>query len=269
MRLPISLLFPLVSVALTGCATISSVGTKEAVVDTVTIGSCNPLPCAKVTFATLPELPSTFPTSSKATIHLRVDEALYAPLEEGEGPTSRARFLKELTAQYDDYLTLKDPHVVVDWQVSRTAFILYANANVVSVVVKSEGFLGGAHGFSEESLFVFDGTSGKSFSWDEVIESSSRGIFERAAEAEFRRARSVPPTQSLQEAGFTFENEVFALPTNFALTDKGIVCHYNPYEVGPYVMGATDFTVPMEVVMPALRSEIISALAPPPEKKTL
>jgi ABC-type spermidine/putrescine transport system permease subunit II len=34
-------------------------------------------------------------------------------------------------------------------------------------------------------------------------------------------------------------------------------------------MGAPDFTVPMEVVMPALRSEIISALAPPQEKKTL
>jgi hypothetical protein len=38
------------------------------------------------------------------------------------------------------------------------------------------------------------------------------------------------------------------------------VCHYNPYEVGPYVMGATDFTVPIEVVMPALRSDIARAL---------
>lgn len=267
MRVPLGVLFLFLTVSLGGCAALSTAGTKDASVETVNIGSCNPLPCVRVTFATLPELPEGFTTEAKASICARVDEALYAPLEEGEGEITRARLLREITAEYEEYLKLKDPDVVVDWQIARTAFILYGNAHLASVIVKSEGFLGGAHGFSEESLFVFDGASGKRLSWDDVIESSSRSIFEKAAEAEFRRARGIAPTQTLQEAGFTFENEVFALPANFALTDKGIVCHYNPYEVGPYVMGATDFTVPIEVVLPALRNEIMDALSASQEKE--
>ena len=256
----------LISVVVTGCSSFTSVGSKGPMVDTVNIGSCNPTPCAKVTFSTLPELPETFATDGKAAIYARVDAALYAPLEEGDGDISRARFLREVTAQYDEYLAVKDPAVVVDWQVARTAFVMYANADLVSVVVKSEGYLGGAHGFSEETLFVFDGRSGKALSWDDVIAPGSRPIFERAAEAEFRRARGIQPTQTLQDAGFTFENDTFALPHNFALTDKGISCHYNPFEVAPYVMGATNFTVPIEVVLPALRSEAINALALSPTK---
>lgn len=269
MRVPTVLIATLVMGSLCGCAAFSPVTAKRPSVETVNVGSCNPLPCAKVTFATLPELPDTFSAEAKDLIYARVDAALYAPLEEGEDEVSRGRFLSEVTAQYEEYLQIKDPDTVVDWQVSRTAFVMYANAQLASVVVKSEGFLGGAHGFSEETLFVFDGTSGKKLSWDDVIEPTSRGIFEKAAEAEFRRARGIPPTQTLQEAGFTFENDAFILPTNFALTDKGIVCHYNPYEAGPYVMGATDFTVPLEVVLPALQSDIMKAVAPSQVDKTL
>jgi hypothetical protein len=269
MRVPTVLVAILMMVSLCGCAAFSTVAPKRPSVETVNIGSCAPLPCAKVTFATLPELPDSFTTEAKSSIYARVDEALYAPLEEGEDEISRDRFLSEVTAQYEEYLQVKDPGTVVDWQVSRTAFIVYANAHLVSVVVKSEGFLGGAHGFSEETLFVFDGTSGKKLSWDDVIEPTSRGIFEKAAEAEFRRARGIPPMQTVQEAGFTFENDVFTLPINFALTDKGIMCHYNPYEAAPYVMGATDFTVPIEAALPALQSDIMKAVAPALETKML
>ena len=269
MRVPTVLVVILMMVSLCGCAAFSTFAPKRPSVETVNIGSCDPLPCAKVTFATLPELPENFPKEAKASIYARVDEALYAPLEEGEGEFSRGRFLSEVTTQYEEYLQVKDPGTVVDWQVSRTAYIVYANAHLASVVVKNEGFLGGAHGFNEETLFVFDGTSGKKLSWDDVIEPTSRAIFEKVAEAEFRRARGIPPTQTLQEAGFTFENDAFTLPTNFALTDKGIMCHYNPYEAGPYVMGATDFTVPIEAALPALQSDIMKAVAPSPEDKTL
>ena len=249
-----------VAVALAGCVAFSTKRPTPGSVETLQIGSCAPLPCAKVTFATLPELPEGVAPEAKEVITARVDQALYAPLEEGEGEISRARFIKEVTEQYEEYLTLKDPGTVVDWQVTRSAFIVYSNAHLVSVVVKTDGFLGGAHGFHDESLFVFDGASGRALSWDEVIEPTSRDIFERAAEAEFRRARSIPAGQTLPEAGFTFEGDVFTLPQNFAISDRGIVCHYNPYEIAPYVMGATDFTVPIEVVMPALRSDIARAL---------
>jgi hypothetical protein len=94
-------------------------------------------------------------------------------------------------------------------------------------------------------------------------------VFTKAAESEFRRARNVPPSQTLGEAGFTFENDAFALPQNFAVTDKGISLHYNPYEVGPYVMGATDCMVPIDVAGPALNTEVIHLAGEAPSKGLL
>ena len=163
-----------------------------------------------------------------------------------------------MKAQYEDHLEVKAPETVVDWQVSRSAFIIFANNDFASVVVKNEGYLGGAHGFSDEQIFVFDGKTGRALGWDEVLSPGSKEILTKAAEAEFRRARNIPSSKTLQEAGFTFENDTFTLSKNFAVTDKGISLHYNPYEVGPYVMGATDCMVPIDVARPALNTEVLN-----------
>lgn len=265
----LSNLLPLAILALSvlGCSFATS--TQAPSVDTMPIGACNPFPCAKVTIATLPELPGSFTSEARVAIRERVDRALYAPLDDGQGEISRNRFLESVKVQYEDYLEVKDPDSVVDWQVARSAFIMYANEDVASVVVKNEGFLGGAHGFSDEQIFVFDGKTGKVLTWDDILSPDSKEIFLKAAEAEFRRARDIKPMETLEEAGFTFENDTFALSQNFGLTNKGISLHYNPYEVGPYVMGATDFVVPLDVAGPALNSTVINLAHLHPESRSL
>ena len=231
---------------------------KEPGVESISVGACNPLPCAKITIAVLPPLPESFSHEARVAIDTRVREALYAPLEALDTEITRERFIEGVRVQYEDYLEVKDPETVVDWQVSRSAFIIFANNDFASVIVKNEGYLGGAHGFNDEQIFVFDGKSGKVLTWDDVLSAESKGIFMRAAEAEFRRARDIKPSQSLEEAGFTFPNDTFTLPLNFSVTDKGIGLHYNPYEVGSYVMGATDCMVPIDVAVPALNTAVIN-----------
>jgi hypothetical protein len=262
-------LFVILPIVAASAGCFLSVRSKEPAVETIQVGACNPLPCAKVTIATLPELPVSFPATARTAIEERVKRALYAPLQETEGEISRERFVQDVRDQYEEYMEVKDPDTVVDWQVSRSAFIIFANQDFASVVVKNEGYLGGAHGFSDEQIFVFDGRSGKALTWDDVLARDSRQIFLKAAEAEFRRARGIKPTEPLDEAGFTFENDTFALSHNFAITDKGVSLHYNPYEVGPYVMGPTDFMVPIDVARPALNTEVINLGAGEPRKGLL
>jgi hypothetical protein len=250
----ISRIIPIALLIGSGCA--YSLGAKVPPSETVAIGACDPTPCTKVRIDTLPALPPSFTDAAREKVTKQVDEALYAPLDDAGTEASRDGLIESVRAQFDDYLQEKDPDVVVDWSVERSASLIYSSAEVVSVAVKNRGFLGGAHGFDDERLFVFDAKSGAMLTWDDLISSASRSVFLKAAEAEFRRVRGLAPGASLSEAGFTFEKgDDFELPTNFALTDKGIVCHYNPYEVGPYVMGATDFVVPMDVVRPALTSQ--------------
>ena len=50
-------------------------------VESIPVGACNPLPCAKITIAGLPPLPESFTAEARAAIDKRVQEALYAPLE--------------------------------------------------------------------------------------------------------------------------------------------------------------------------------------------
>ncbi len=267
MRLSYLLSVATIALSFLGCSFATT--TRAPMVDTVPIGACNPFPCAKVTIATLPELPGSFTSEARAAIRERVDRVLYAPLDDGQGEISRDRFLESVKVQYEDYLEVKDPDTVVDWQVARSAFIIYANDDVASVVVKNDGFLGGAHGFSDEQIFVFDGRTGKVLTWDDILSPDSKSIFLKAAEAEFRRARDIKPMETLGEAGFTFENDTFTLSQNFALTDRGISLHYNPYEVGPYVMGATDFVVPLDVVGPALNTSVINVAHLAPQGRSL
>lgn len=244
---------------MSGC--FSASGGKGHSVETVSIGTCNPTPCAKVKIETLPELPAAFSEEARGSALRTVEQALYAPLEEGTGDATRSGLIASVTAQFDDFMNQKDSSSVVDWSMERVASLAYSSGEIASVIVTNRGFLGGAHGFDEERLFVFDAKTGKALAWDDVIAPESRTIFLKAAEAEFKRARGIAANRSLSEEGFTFEkDEPFGLPVNFALTDKGIMCHYNPYEVGPYVMGPTDFTVPMDVVRPALTSETSSLL---------
>jgi hypothetical protein len=206
---------------------------------------------------------------AQTAIRQRVDRALYAPLDDTAGEITRERFIQSVQAQYDEYMEVKAPETIVDWQVSRSAFIIYANQDFASIVVKNEGYLGGAHGFSEEQIFVFEGTDGKALSWDDILSPDSKEVFVKAAEAEFRRARDIKPSETFVEAGFSFENDTFTLSDNFAVTDKGILLHYNPYEVGPYVMGATNFMVPIDVARPALKTDVLNLAPAAPSKGLL
>lgn len=268
MKIRIRSLVPLALLLISGCA--SSVGVKGPSLENLMIGACNPTPCARVKIETLPELPDSFTDEARERVVNQVNEALYAPLDDGGAVASRDGLIASVRAQYDDFMREKNPEVVIDWTMERVAALIYSNVEVVSVAVKNRGYLGGAHGFDEERLFIFDSKTGRALTWDDLISIGSRSVFLKAAEAEFRRARGLSPDSSLSQEGFTFEKgEPFSLPTNFALTDKGLVCHYNPYEVGPYVMGATDFIVPMDVVAPALTSQATLLLGRHEESKGL
>jgi hypothetical protein len=255
-------------VLISGCFV--AAGSRGHSVETVPIGSCNPTPCAKVTIETLPELPPSFSVEARGNVLRAVDQALYIPLEEGNREFTRAGLIKSVEDQFDEFMREKDPEVIVDWSVARTASLVYSSGEFASVAIANRGFLGGAHGFDEERLFVFDAKTGNALEWNDVISADSRAIFLKAAEAEFKRARGISQNSSLTEAGFTFDkDDSFSLPLNFALTDKGILCHYNPYEVGPYVMGSTEFTVPMDVVRPSLTAHAASLLGVPEAPKGL
>ncbi len=50
----------------------------------------------------------------------------------------------------------------------------------------------------------------------------------------------------LEEAGYFFDNGVYSLPSQFAVTEDGLLMFYNAYEAAAYVVGQISFTIPYE-----------------------
>lgn len=244
----------LVTVLAAGCSLRSPA--VPAAEETLTYGACNPSPCVKLLFHELGALSPEAPEAAATLIQEQVRRVVYAPIESAEGEYSKDRLVSEVEAQFDEYLEVSDAAPTAEWSLERVASVLYNDGKLVSVSIKNAGYLGGAHGFQDITLLVFDAQSGKRLEWGDVVSDGSKEVLLKASEAEFRRVREVPVGQSLADAGFDFSSTgSFQLPANFAISSRGLHLHYNAYEVAPYVMGPTDLIVPMEVFSGVARSE--------------
>ncbi len=106
-------------------------------------------------------------------------------------------------------------------------------------------YIGGAHGSPTAAVATFDAPTGKMLILTDLVTDTT--AFKVLAEKAFRdeRADIFKPTDGSEPYEF---NEIFqfALPQNYGLTADGIYCHYLAYEVGPYAIGSTQFTIPFE-----------------------
>lgn len=140
-----------------------------------------------------------------------------------------------------------DNHESYKGSVMYGAFVAECGSEVVlndgkhlTLAINGYTFQGGAHGNPYAVVATFDAATGKILTWDDVV--TDKEAMKQLLEAKFREARA----EAFQE-GFEFDETFpFALPQQFGLTPTGIYCYYNPYEVGPYVLGSTEIDVTKE-----------------------
>jgi len=246
--------------AVSGCALIGPHTGDERVQEN--IGTCDPAPCIRVAIDPVPTLPQDLSPELKALITTDVRGVLFAPIEADEAQQSDDVLMKELKARYEEFAYGGFSDVPIEWELTRTATILYQNPDVLSIDIHSEGYVGGAHGFADRTLLTYDVKRGKRLTIADLIDPSSEGIFQRVVEAQFRRAREIPHGESLSQAGyFVTPGEPILIPENFAITPGGLVLQYNPYEVAPWSYGPTEIVVPLEAFEGVLKSDVKSLTA--------
>jgi len=203
----------------------------------------------------LPELANTVPEASRAIVERELQRALYAPLDVDTNEPTQATLLEELDSRLKEYAGVSD--APIDWNLTRSVELLYSDNTVISCEVTNVGYLGGAHGFNERTLMTFDTRTGQRLGVADIVSKPSQKVLGKIVEAEFRKVRSIRAGQSLQDAGFfILPGQELPLGENFALTSRGLEIQYNPYEVGPYSLGATRISVPREAVEPLVRAEL-------------
>jgi hypothetical protein len=200
------------------------------------------------------------PEASRSLVTNELRRTLYAPLDvETTDPTPEG-LMTELRSRLKEYESVSD--AAIDWSLTRSAALLYSDERVTSCEVTNVGYLGGAHGFNERTLMTFDTRTGQRLGVNDVVSDHNHKMLNKIVEAEFRRARSIPAGESLQDAGFfILPGQELPLGENFALTSKGLEIQYNPYEVAPYALGATSVSVPREAVAPLVKADLQGVFA--------
>ncbi|MDX1939517.1 MAG: DUF3828 domain-containing protein [Saprospiraceae bacterium] len=116
--------------------------------------------------------------------------------------------------------------------------VLLSDSKYLTIEINGYTFQGGAHGSPTALVATFDVTNGKQLRWDDLV--TDKAAVQTLAEKQFKEVRA-----DIFEDGFTFDEFTpFKLPDNYGLTDEGIYFHYVAYEVGPYAIGNTTFTMP-------------------------
>lgn len=189
-----------------------------------------------------------------------IDSFLEAPLRPEEPPAT----MKELMERFlTDFAAFKasEPKSQQSWFLERKAFVLRSVPNLVTLSFSERSYLGGAHDIATIHYVNLDPPTGARMSLTDLLKEGSLADVVALVETRFREVRGIVPGTTLKDAGFTFENDTFALAEDFALREDGLAFYYNPYDVAPYSMGATEVVLSQDEIRPLLKPEY--ATVPP------
>lgn len=183
---------------------------------------------------------------------------------ESGGDTTLDIAANSMIAEWQDFQK-EMPEASLGWYVEGNASVVMCNPKLVSLSMSVDAFTGGAHPNSTFVMKIFNLQNNQAFKLEEMV-SDVVGLT-KIAEGIFRTQLEIPADASLEEQGFEFENNTFALNDNYMCTPEGLVFLYNTYEIAPYAAGITEILIPWNKIEKILtptfreaRGEVQSAL---------
>lgn len=211
--------------------------------------------CATVKF-TYPEINSASKPELANTLNTVIRQQLLDTIEDAEAGQPAANAPTTLESFADDFIEeyKQDPNTFTSWEIERSIRVVHNTSKLITLLFEEFGFTGGAHPFNGSRFLVLDLENGKQVQLADLMTPGYESALNVEGEKAFRAARQLPEGSNLEEEGFTFENNTFILNNNnYGVNKDGLSFIFNSYEVAPYVMGPTEFTIPYEDIRPLIR----------------
>ena len=158
-----------------------------------------------------------------------------------------AEYLSANRPLLEDSIFSSSPAAVLSWSDWTRGTVSGTHGNILSYTVTKYTYTGGAHGMTSETTLNFDTDNGSLIGETE--------LFQDGYEERLSSLLSLHLPEALQEPGDTamlFTRDI--RPNgNFRVSETGLTYIYNQYEIGPYVLGAVEVTVPWEELKDLLR----------------
>jgi hypothetical protein len=175
-----------------------------------------------------------------------------------------------LSAFFDDNKTLKQQGNYDDesaaWKRENSVSYYAKIGKHLTLKKYVEQYEGGAHPNAYIQFSVLDLIDKKQLKITDLLSTEDSTLLS-IGERYFRKNNTIDDTIALADAGYfifgdgeDFEDSPrygkFHFTTNFALTKDGIEFVYNTYEIGPYAVGTSSFTIPYNEVVQYLKLKI-------------
>ncbi len=133
-----------------------------------------------------------------------------------------------------------------EWEIEVAVKVIFQNLQLISIEFETYSYTGGAHPNNHRQYLNFDKIE------DQVLDNESlildKSDLLHLLESKFREMHEIEEGVSLKETSkfFLEKDSIFFLPKAIGYEVDTIVFYYNPYEIGPYVMGSTEIKFPKE-----------------------
>lgn len=198
-----------------------------------------------------------FPT----TVHLNFKKKIKEILNFDKTISFEAGFAKNVKELFEKYqVDLEDFSQEMGgakWHIHKQVFIDYNENDVVVVRLNSSGYLGGAHGYNDNSIIVWDMQSNRRLKLTDVLTIDPTVLGKMIYQNLLRKQ-----TQSgnAEMKGFFVKDYIEPNPENWGVDQKGIYFIYNAYELAGYSSGNFKIRIPFEDLQPFLKTDYSSRL---------
>lgn len=133
--------------------------------------------------------------------------------------------------------------------------ILNSDGPLVTVVLNSSSYLGGAHGATAQQYFNFDLKKQKQVELKDILAANQHAALENKAHEAFKIW--VKDSKLADNVDQYEQSWKFKLSDNFYLGRQGLILQYAEYEIGPYVVGLPRLVIPYEQLQTILKKEYL------------
>lgn len=177
------------------------------------------------------------------------------------------RFIDSSIKEYDEatlskYFTDddfdKEELMNSNYEVIRLLALFDYNKPIITLMTENYNYLGGAHGYETRGFVNYDLGKKREIELGELVDFNNTQ-FKEISELIYRMSEALLPGESKENACWIVDE--FDVTTNYGLTKRGFVFHYDPYEIKAYACGMTEFVVPYYKIKLFLKRKFLKDIA--------
>lgn len=139
--------------------------------------------------------------------------------------------------------------------------ILQPKGKLVTVVLNSSSYLGGAHGATSQRYYNFDLSKQKQVQLHDLLLPKQKATLDQLAHDAFKTwivdSKLANDPKEYEQAW------PFQVTDNFLLGEQGLILQYGEYEIGPYVVGLPRLVIPFSELQGVLKPEYLPKVDTP------